>query len=662
MESPHKNQWLAEPGPTSVSLSLVSPTAPPVSTPVQPPQPRLPSQSSSTTTKKRLRVDENQDEEIASETSCDDQREDSQHRHLPLLRETHLPLQLTHLPPLKETHLPLQETTAGDNILLSASGTLITPTVQAQRGSDSEVDAVTSPPTTSSSYSCSTAVQSKASPSPLHYAASTPAPPSALKPPRGPPAKRYVQIVGQSGDFQLCKIAVAAKEEPGSPDPKLKKKTAAFRHRNGNCQMGMELRRCEWMTKEMRLAFPGGAPCIAVVSVGRGLAKQAGFRPKDILCWPVKKTEARDTVPGAATGHVRPGGTTTTTTTKTVWELMNEAQLKDSLEWLQVNGKIAFYVARKLSAADIEILRANQVKRAAAATAPQSSFAPPAHSATMSAAAALQAAGHGGPLQAIPSGGTVCARPKPPLPPPAHSVSKEQIRLDKDVVLGRPGNVRPACASTLTPIATTTPTTATSRFQMPLPRFTTVYQETLTAWWERYELASHTEKIAVCKLAIADMIAQGCRFLSRVDDGSRHGYYVVVPSTSESIRKKVLRALRQEVLVRLEPLTREKRTVVLDVRDDDCRVTGSVQSGGGGGAPKGGAKKAAANPNPFRMSPGDVASAVASTIRAVGPPPRVVAAAAAGHIGHSGAANAVAAVVAPAIAPTAAAAVTIDER
>lgn len=60
-------------------------------------------------------------------------------------------------------------------------------------------------------------------------------------------------------------------------------------------------------------------------------------------------------------------------------------------------------------------------------------------------------------------------------------------------------------------------------------------------------------------MTIADMLARGCRFLSRVDDGSRHGYYEVVPSTSESIRKKVLRALRQEVLQRIEHLSPDAR-------------------------------------------------------------------------------------------------------
>ena len=85
-----------------------------------------------------------------------------------------------------------------------------------------------------------------------------------------------------------------------------------------------------------------------------------------------------------------------------------------------------------------------------------------------------------------------------------------------------------------------------------------VYDTTLVEWWEKYDLASHVDKVHVAKLCIEDMVGKGCRFLQKREDGTRNGFYTVVPPHDESIRKKVLRALRQVVLQRLEAFTEEE--------------------------------------------------------------------------------------------------------
>lgn len=86
-----------------------------------------------------------------------------------------------------------------------------------------------------------------------------------------------------------------------------------------------------------------------------------------------------------------------------------------------------------------------------------------------------------------------------------------------------------------------------------------IYRDCIQAWWQRYELATHSRKRDVCKHVISEMIRKGVRFLVRVDDGSRGGYYTVEPADSTKISNKVLRALRQEVLDRTEHLDNTER-------------------------------------------------------------------------------------------------------
>lgn len=342
--------------------------------------------------------------------------------------------------------------------------------------------------------------------------------------------KRSIKIVGQTGDYQICKI-LAFLRNPLDMKPH-------FRAKNGGFLWGMELRTCEWMTKEMRQAFPGNNPCIAVVSVNRGLARHAGFRPKDILCWPTKKL-----IDDADKHHYQGYKSSDSQEhhqqqnhPSTAWELMNETQLRDSFKWFQVKGQISFYVARKLSAMDIEILLMDANADASDTKNRSKAGFKKARTDTNSILPSNNINGVAHSISDSPannSNAELDTKPQAPILP-VHSIAKHQLRPNHDIVLGRPG----FCGSVSS----------------------NIYQATLTRWWERYENASHTEKVQICKMVIADMIAQGCRFLSRIDDGSRHGFYEVVPSTSESIRKKVLRALRQEVLCRTDHLTPEQKT------------------------------------------------------------------------------------------------------
>lgn len=75
-----------------------------------------------------------------------------------------------------------------------------------------------------------------------------------------------------------------------------------------------------------------------------------------------------------------------------------------------------------------------------------------------------------------------------------------------------------------------------------------IYADILTAWWERYEVAAHSQKRDIGRLVIDEMLGKNIRFLSKVEDGSRLGYFDVEPKDSMKIMRKVIRALRAEVL------------------------------------------------------------------------------------------------------------------
>jgi hypothetical protein len=164
-----------------------------------------------------------------------------------------------------------------------------------------------------------------------------------------------------------------------------------------------------------------------------------------------------------------------------------------------------------------------------------------------------------------------------------NAIYKEEINSVYDVVLGRPGvTLRRPLVGRLSdqgthvfssPTSTSFDTdhsnassydTFTSTHEgkslFSVGQTMSVFDTTLVEWWEKYELASHVDKVHIAKLCIEDMVRKGCRFLQKMDDGTRNGYYTVVPPHNDSIRKKVLRALRQVVLHRLETFTEDERS------------------------------------------------------------------------------------------------------
>jgi hypothetical protein len=70
---------------------------------------------------------------------------------------------------------------------------------------------------------------------------------------------------------------------------------------------------------------------------------------------------------------------------------------------------------------------------------------------------------------------------------------------------------------------------------------------------QRYERASHNEKVEVSRSAIDEMVARGCRFLQRMNNkGSQEIEYEIMSPDASVIERKVIRALRQEVLRNLD--------------------------------------------------------------------------------------------------------------
>jgi hypothetical protein len=80
----------------------------------------------------------------------------------------------------------------------------------------------------------------------------------------------------------------------------------------------------------------------------------------------------------------------------------------------------------------------------------------------------------------------------------------------------------------------------------------TLFYAVLFDWWQAYDHATHQGKIHVARACIDDMLSRGYRFLQRVKDSTRNGYYTEVPTTDVSVIRKVLRAIRQVVLGQLK--------------------------------------------------------------------------------------------------------------
>jgi hypothetical protein len=75
-----------------------------------------------------------------------------------------------------------------------------------------------------------------------------------------------------------------------------------------------------------------------------------------------------------------------------------------------------------------------------------------------------------------------------------------------------------------------------------------VYLATLQASWQHYEDATHSGKRLVCRAVIRELYQKNVRFLNKIEDGTRHGYYTIEPQASAKVERKVIRGLRQEVL------------------------------------------------------------------------------------------------------------------
>ena len=80
-----------------------------------------------------------------------------------------------------------------------------------------------------------------------------------------------------------------------------------------------------------------------------------------------------------------------------------------------------------------------------------------------------------------------------------------------------------------------------------------LFTDVLNDWWPKYEAAKHADKRVITREVIKDMYERGVRFVVKVDDGTRHGYYTVEPKGSVRVERKVLRSLREEVLNHTDP-------------------------------------------------------------------------------------------------------------
>jgi hypothetical protein len=75
-----------------------------------------------------------------------------------------------------------------------------------------------------------------------------------------------------------------------------------------------------------------------------------------------------------------------------------------------------------------------------------------------------------------------------------------------------------------------------------------LFAKVLHDWWPQYAAGTHSTKRTICRDAIRDMHQRGIRFINRIEDGTRHGYYTIEPKGSARVERKVLRSLREEVL------------------------------------------------------------------------------------------------------------------
>ena len=321
-------------------------------------------------------------------------------------------------------------------------------------------------------------------------------------------------IVGEKGAYSIIKILLQ-KTPSSTPEPEPTVPVTLV-------DLGIESRACEWMTKDLFTSFfrkgASSTEVVAVVSVKEGsLAEQAGVVYKDVIAYP----------------------------SNGVWKLLGSEQVQNLyLKQYHKNGGMVLFVARKLSLAEKSSLpyayesnvteRLLDMNRTSTRTPSKRPYnkkpkpgSPPKKDVVVKPVKtsrlsekdenAVRA------LLSIPSTGKQL--PGPP-PKATQTITRNELQ-ENDVVLSVGGYDRG------------------------------LYSQVIRDWWERYELAGHSQKRHVVREVVREMHARGVRFL--IKHLIETNLYMIEPEGSLRVSNKVLRALRQEVITQTESFTTNQR-------------------------------------------------------------------------------------------------------
>ena len=88
-----------------------------------------------------------------------------------------------------------------------------------------------------------------------------------------------------------------------------------------------------------------------------------------------------------------------------------------------------------------------------------------------------------------------------------------------------------------------------------------LYSQAIAGWWQHYEQAGHNQKRVIAQQCIEDMHAKGVRFLVRCQHryAGDDQYFMCVPPDSDKVSNKVVRALREEVVIQTSHLSPEEK-------------------------------------------------------------------------------------------------------
>jgi len=88
-----------------------------------------------------------------------------------------------------------------------------------------------------------------------------------------------------------------------------------------------------------------------------------------------------------------------------------------------------------------------------------------------------------------------------------------------------------------------------------------LYTQAIAGWWQHYEQAGHNQKRMIAQQCIDDMHAKGVRFLVRCQHrfAGDDQYYWCVPPDSDKVSNKVVRALREEVVIQTSHLSPDEK-------------------------------------------------------------------------------------------------------